>query len=103
MVHNKVVVCLGDHLDMLSHKHIKSTPLDAGYRLQHVRPLNLAEFEFICKEHYGATPLFLRSPWRTQPGCGVRACPVCPSSTCAICVMSLQMHLPRSHMLSHAT
>mmetsp|Transcript_38893 Transcript_38893/g.85485 ORF Transcript_38893/g.85485 Transcript_38893/m.85485 type:complete len:242 (-) Transcript_38893:869-1594(-) len=43
------------------------------------------------------------SLWRTQHGCGVRACPVCPQSACATCPMSLQMHLPRSHTLSRTT
>eukprot|EP00965_Chrysotila_dentata_P027236 904871-Pleurochrysis_carterae.AAC.1 len=54
MVQNKVKVCFGDHLDMLFHKHKKPIPFDAGYAL-HVRPLNSAEFEYICKEHHGVT------------------------------------------------
>eukprot|EP00965_Chrysotila_dentata_P064460 2136726-Pleurochrysis_carterae.AAC.1 len=42
------------------------------------------------------------SPWRTQHDCGVHSCPVCLPSASTICLMSLQMHLPSSHMLSHS-
>eukprot|EP00965_Chrysotila_dentata_P175032 5777926-Pleurochrysis_carterae.AAC.1 len=55
MVQNKVEVRFGDHLDMLFPKHNKSIPLDAGYGL-HVRPLDSAEFKYICTEHHGVTP-----------------------------------------------
>eukprot|EP00965_Chrysotila_dentata_P229217 6197056-Pleurochrysis_carterae.AAC.1 len=40
---------------MRFHKQNKSIPLEAGYGL-HVRSLNAAEFEYICKEHHGVTP-----------------------------------------------
>eukprot|EP00965_Chrysotila_dentata_P047560 1577100-Pleurochrysis_carterae.AAC.1 len=43
MVHNKVEVRFGEHLNMVFHKHNKSIPLDAGYGLR-VRPLNSTEF-----------------------------------------------------------
>eukprot|EP00965_Chrysotila_dentata_P116217 3841878-Pleurochrysis_carterae.AAC.3 len=52
MVQNKIEVRFGDHLDMLFHKHNKSIHLNAGYGL-HVRPLNSAEFDYICKKHHG--------------------------------------------------
>eukprot|EP00965_Chrysotila_dentata_P218990 6190878-Pleurochrysis_carterae.AAC.1 len=71
MVQNKVKTRFGEHLDMLFHKHNKSIPLVTGCGL-HMRPLNLAESEYICKEHEGVTPDQCHS--HARQGCWSTVC-----------------------------
>eukprot|EP00965_Chrysotila_dentata_P197007 6177950-Pleurochrysis_carterae.AAC.1 len=59
VLNSKVEARFGDHLDMLFHKQNKFISLDAGDGL-HVRPLNSADFEYICKEHHsGVIPVVI--------------------------------------------
>eukprot|EP00965_Chrysotila_dentata_P180423 5955860-Pleurochrysis_carterae.AAC.1 len=71
MVQNKVEVRFGNQLDIVLHKHGKFIPLNVGYGLLHVRPLNPAELEDICKKHHGVTPdVITRGKAATGPSPG---------------------------------